>query len=84
MSTGVDPALNPNAEEPALSVGGITMVGTAALGVVAALVPIPVATKAAVLGLIAALAPIVTALLVRRRVYSPATVTRMLNGDGRR
>lgn len=78
MSTGIDPSLDPKSDEPVLSVGTVTAIGAAVLGVVAIYVPVPIETKAAFLGLVAALAPIVTALWARRKVYSPATVAQLL------
>lgn len=68
-----------DSRQPALAIGGLSTV--AGLGV--ALVAQRLGVPPEVLGpLAAALAPIVTAVLIRTRVYAPATVARLLAARG--
>lgn len=67
------------ASEPALVRGALTALGTAVLALVATLgVPMSAGTREAVLAVLAAAAPLVAGWLIRRKVFSPATVQRIL------
>lgn len=77
----------PNAPaEPLLTVGTITAVVTALLTLVVALgMPVSDDTQAAILAVVAVLAPFVVAAIGRGRVFSPASVRRMvLRAKGQR
>lgn len=64
--------------EPAVSVGLILTAITSLFAVgVAFGLPITDDQQTAILGLVAAVAPIVAAVLIRGKVYSPATVDRI-------
>lgn len=73
------PAADPAPQEPLLSVG---VVGTAAASVIGLLtafaVPISPDQRVAILGVIAACLPLITAVVGRRRVFSPETVRLLL------
>lgn len=80
---GVDmSSLDPNQpqpSEPLLSVGTITALASALIGLgVAYGLPVDDAKKSAVLGVVAVLAPVAVALWGRRKVFSPATVARIM------
>lgn len=72
---------DPNAEEPALKVGAIMAAATAAIGLLVAFgLKLTPEQTAAILAVVAALAPLVQAFWTRRKVWSPASVARMLRG----
>lgn len=73
-----DPETAPS--EPLISVGGITAAVTAVIGLLVAYgLHISDGQQSAILGVVAVLAPLIVALLGRRRVFSPATVARLLS-----
>jgi uncharacterized membrane protein len=64
-------------EEPLLTVGGLTGLGSAVLAVLVAFaVPLTHAQDVAILGLLAVLAPIIVAVVGRGKVWSPYSVFR--------
>ncbi|WP_405114367.1 hypothetical protein OG559_09400 [Micromonospora sp. NBC_01405] len=82
MSTPA-PVPTSTATEPLFTVGGIIAAGTAVISLLVAFgLPLSANQQTAVLGLVAVLAPLVVAVIARGRVYSPATVARLL--DSRR
>lgn len=85
MSTPVPPAPDEQSTEPALKVGAIMSVATAAVG--AAIVFGADKEQAeSLLALVAALAaavPLITALWARRKVFSPKTVAELLKRERR-
>jgi hypothetical protein len=71
------------AEEPALTVGTITAVSAAVLSALVAFgLDISDTKVKAILAIVGILAPLVAAWFTRRRVFSPATVERLLNRSG--
>lgn len=72
---------DPDSTEPLLSTGTVTALATAVLALLVAFaVPLDDDQQAAILGVVAVLAPIVVAWVGRGRVYSPATVSKLLSG----
>lgn len=70
---------NESSTEPLFTVGTVTAVAAAVLALVAAFgLDLSEDQKTAVLGVVAVAAPFVVAWLGRRRVYSPATVAKLL------
>jgi hypothetical protein len=70
---------DPGASEPLWSVGSITAAVTAIIALLAAFgLDISDDQQSAILGVVAVAAPLVVAALSRGRVYSPATVARLL------
>lgn len=64
--------------EPLVTVGSITAGVTALLGLVVAFgLPISAEQQAAILGVVAVVAPLVVAVVGRRLVWSPASVSRL-------
>jgi uncharacterized membrane protein YhiD involved in acid resistance len=75
-----DPPPDPHSEEPAMQVGGIVTLVTAAIGLLVTLgVGIDGTVATALVVFVTALAPLVSAVVTRSRVYAPATVARLLN-----
>ncbi|MFI2663750.1 hypothetical protein [Micromonospora carbonacea] len=67
------------ASEPLFTVGTITAAATAVIAVLIAFgLPLSAEQQTALLGLVAVLAPLAVAMIGRGRVYSPATVARLL------
>ncbi|WP_431976193.1 hypothetical protein [Micromonospora haikouensis] len=67
------------ASEPLVTVGTITAGATAVIATTIAFgVPLSTDQRTALLGLVAVFAPLVVAMIGRGRVYSPATVARLL------
>ncbi|NBE82779.1 hypothetical protein [Micromonospora rubida] len=67
------------ATEPLFTVGAITAAGTAVISLLVAFgLPLSANQQTAILGMVAVLAPLVVAAIARGRVYSPATVARLL------
>lgn len=84
MSEPVPAVPDPASTEPLLTVGTITALATAILGLLVLFgVDIPDEGKAAILSAVGVLAPVVVAVWGRRKVYAPATVARLLSA-GRR
>ncbi|MFV2094812.1 hypothetical protein ACFHW1_04885 [Micromonospora sp. LOL_014] len=76
------PTPNPDSSEPLWSVGGITAAVTAFLSLVVAFgVDLTADQQTAILGVAAVLAPLAVALVGRSRVFSPATVAQIRDGD---
>ena len=74
-------AYEPNADstEPLFTVGSITAAVTAVLALLVAFgLDLSGDQKQAILGVVAVAAPIIVAAVARRKVYSPATVARLL------
>lgn len=77
MSTPTIPTSQ--ASEPLLTVGSITAGVAALIALVTAFgLDLSVEQQTAILGVVAVLAPLVVAAVGRSRVYSPATVSRLL------
>lgn len=77
--------LEPDSHEPLVTVGSVTAAGAAVLALVAAFgLHVSDGQQAAILGVLSVVAPIVVALWGRRKVYSPATVARLLAPRGAR
>jgi hypothetical protein len=71
--------LDPDSKEPLVTVAGLTALTTAGLGLAVAFgLRLSPDVRAGVLGVVAFLAPLAVAALVRHRVYSQATVARLL------
>lgn len=67
------------AGEPALSRAGLVALATAVVSLLVAFgVPLTGDQRSAILGLVAVVAPIVAGVAARSRVFSPATVKRLL------
>lgn len=65
--------------EPLVTVGSLTAAATALLALLVAFgLDLSADQQSAILGVVAVVAPIVVAVVGRRRVYSPATVARLL------
>ncbi len=65
--------------EPAVLVGSLTSLLSAAMGLVVAFgLPLTAAQQTAILGLMAVYGPIVVGRIVRSKVYSPATVRKLV------
>ena len=65
--------------EPLFTVGSVTAAAAAALALIAAFgLDLTEDQKTAVLGIVAVAAPFIVAWIGRRRVYSPATVAKLL------
>ncbi|GAB2951793.1 hypothetical protein GCM10027280_45230 [Micromonospora polyrhachis] len=74
------PASGSEPAEPLVTVGTITAGVTALLALLVAFaVPISDTQQTAILGVVAVIAPLVVAAVGRRRVYSPATVNRLIH-----
>ncbi len=70
---------DPESVEPLVTVGAVTAAASAALALVAAFgLNLTEDQRAAILGVVGVAAPFVVAWIGRRRVYSPATVARLL------
>ncbi|MFI6266169.1 hypothetical protein [Micromonospora sp. NPDC051006] len=70
---------NESSTEPLLNVGSLTAAVTAVIGLLVAFgLPISDDQKTAILGVAAVAAPLVVTALSRGRVYSPATVAKLL------
>lgn len=70
----------PPPSEPALTVGTITAAVTAVLALIVAFgLNLTAGQSAAILGVVAVIAPLVSAYVTRGKVYSPASVFRMMN-----
>ncbi len=87
-ATPLDPDIDHSSREPARAVGSVVAVATALVGVLVAFgVGINDTQARAVVALVIALgaaAPFIAGMLIRNRVYSPATVAKMLRlKDGR-
>lgn len=85
MSTPVPPAPDEQSSEPALKVGAIVSVATAAIGA-AVVFGADKEQAESLLALVAALAaavPLLTALWARRKVFSPKTVAELLKRERR-
>lgn len=77
--TDPTPQIDANDREPLLGVGALATVVSAAIAALIAFgVHITRAQQVAVIALWAAIVPFITALVGRGRVYSPATVARLL------
>jgi nitrate/nitrite transporter NarK len=75
------PTPTSEASEPLFTVGSITAGVTAVIAVLVAFgLPISDGQQSAILGVVAVAAPLAVAALARRRVYAPATVSRLLAG----
>lgn len=67
--------------EPLWTVGGITAAVTAVLALAVAFgLDLSTEQEAAILGVVAVVAPLIVTVIGRGRVYSPATVARLLAG----
>lgn len=78
MSLNPDPALNPS--EPALTVGGLTSAVGALLTLLLAFgVDLTETQAKAILGVVLVAGPWVIAAITRGKVYSPASVAKMLS-----
>ena len=72
-------APNPDSSEPLFGIASMTAVATALIALLVAFgLPISADQQTAILGVVAVLAPLVVAVAGRSRVYSPATVARLL------
>lgn len=70
---------DPDSTEPLVTVGSLTAAATALLALLVAIgLDLSADQQSAILGVVAVVAPIVVAVVGRRRVYSPATVARLL------
>lgn len=79
------PPPDPTSAEPALKIGLVTAAAGAVLTLLVAFgVHLSQAQSEAIMGAIVTISPIVCALLIRRKVYAPATVARMLDMAGDR
>jgi hypothetical protein len=79
------PDPNTSSTEPLVTVATITALAAAALGLAVTFgLHLAPDQQAAVLGVVGVLAPVVVAVWGRRRVYSPATVVRLLAAARRR
>lgn len=86
MSTPAPPTPDPRSKEPALKVGAIVSVVTAIIGA-AVVFGADKEQAEAILGIVVALgaaAPLLSALWIRRRVWSPASVAELLRRERRR
>ncbi|MEU4640816.1 hypothetical protein [Micromonospora sp. NPDC023814] len=80
MTNESTPTPTSEASEPLFTVGTITAAATAVITVLIAFgLPISDDQQTAILGVVAVAAPLVVAALARGRVYSPATVSRLLD-----
>ncbi|MEV6801323.1 hypothetical protein AB0M91_23695 [Micromonospora rifamycinica] len=67
--------------EPLLTVGSLTALVTAVLALVVAFgLPVSDDQQTAILGVVAVVAPLVVMAVGRSRVWSPATVARLMSG----
>ena len=72
-------APNPDSTEPLFSVASMTAVATTLIALLVAFgLPISADQQTAILGVVAVLAPLVVVVAGRSKVYSPATVARLL------
>lgn len=79
MAAPVEHNPNPDSAEPLVSVAAVTAVGAAVVGLLVAFgLDLTDAQQKGILGVLAALAPVVVAAWGRRKVYSPATVARLM------
>lgn len=70
--------------EPLVSVGTITAVAAAALALLVTFgLHLTADQQTAIIGVISVVAPVVVAVWGRRKVFSPATVARLLAAKGR-
>ncbi len=69
-------------QEPAVLIGQVTAVVAAVLVLLRVFgLPLSEEQQSAIRGLVAVLAPLVAGLVIRRHVFAPATVERMVTGD---
>lgn len=70
---------NPDAKNPALSVGGVSAaVGAVLTALIAFGVDLTETQVKAILGLVLVGGPVLVAAIIRAKVYAPATVARLL------
>jgi lysylphosphatidylglycerol synthetase-like protein (DUF2156 family) len=70
---------NPDSTEPLITASVLTAAATAAVALLVAFgLHLTPEQSAAIVGVVSVLAPLVVALIARRKVYSPATVARLL------
>lgn len=80
MAVNLNPDTTAMDQEPSITIGVISTVVASALTMAVSFgAPISQEQQTAILGFVAAVGPLVTALLIRRQVYSPQSVRRMVS-----
>ena len=80
MAANLNPDTTAMDQEPSITIGVISTVVASALTMAVAFgAPITQEQQTAILGFVAAVGPLITALFIRRRVYAPQTVRRMVS-----